>query len=101
MEKDEIVGKLREQGFDAVNISGVVTVRFIEGASYEARQKVSAALQRLGYDKSWGIIGKGKPQGSIDKDNIPSSNLSENSGDIETAPMILETDNGQMSFLDI
>ena len=60
MNKDDAVVSLIKRGFDAVNSSGVVIVRYSGGSYAECLSKVRQVISEIGYNSSWGVVYKGE-----------------------------------------
>ena len=99
MYKDDVVKELINKGFDAVNSSGVVIVRYSSGMYADFRTNVGSVLRDLGYRGSWGLASTG----SVAKEHF--------SADIEAASaeasldasddmcgITIDTETGQLVF---
>lgn len=59
MEKDEVVQVLCKKGYQAVNDRGVILI-YTEDFSPKAEKNIRSVLSEIGYNSSFGIVGKGQ-----------------------------------------
>lgn len=66
MEKDKAVKILCEKGLHAYNDRGIVMISLKDSTHTEST--IKKLLKEIGYDSSFGIIGKGKSNSSVKKE---------------------------------
>lgn len=68
MEKDKAVKLLCEKGLHAYNDRGIVMISLKDSTHTES--SIKKLLKEIGYDSSFGIIGKGKAIGSMKEETV-------------------------------